>query len=143
MGYDRERDSGHRTDPSPPLVLYDGECGLCTGAVEFIRRRSRPGAFRFAPLESDEAEAILAGRPSLSDTLILLDAAGIHERSTAALRIAAGLRRPWSWLRLLRIVPVTLRDRGYDFIARRRLNWFGRPHRTCGPGSRCPYPGKR
>jgi predicted DCC family thiol-disulfide oxidoreductase YuxK len=122
-----------------PVVFYDAGCGLCTSAVGFITARSRSGEFRFLPLGSPEAvEMLMAGGPP-GDSMVLLDEVGRHERSSAAVRIAARLDRPWSWLRFLRWVPVSVRDRIYDFIARHRIRWFGRasvssgPDPTCGP----------
>ena len=123
-------------------VLYDADCGLCLGAVDFVRRRLRDRHLRFVPLTSVEAVFLLADGPPPGDTLILIDEGGRHDRSTAALRIAAALRRPWSWLRVLRVVPRPLRDRAYDFIARRRLRWRGSAI-ECRPGSRCLHPGRR
>ena len=31
----------------------------------------------------------------------------------------------------LRLVPRALRDAAYDFVARRRLRWFGRASQAC------------
>jgi predicted DCC family thiol-disulfide oxidoreductase YuxK len=113
------------TDKSS-TVLFDGECSLCSGAVKFIRKRDREGRFRFVPLDETEARDILAGRDDGCDTIHLLDEAGHHDRSAAVLRIAADLPFPWSLVRFLRIVPRSLRDACYDFVARHRRSWFGR-----------------
>jgi predicted DCC family thiol-disulfide oxidoreductase YuxK len=79
--------------------------------------------FRLAPLESAEGRAALAeaGAPrDLPDSVILVDEAGLHARSEAALRVARRLGFPWSLAVLARAVPRPLRDRLYDAIARRR-----------------------
>ncbi len=112
-------------------VLFDGECNLCNGAVEFVRSHDREGRFRFVPLDAAEARDLITARDAGCDTLHLLDEAGHHDRSTAALRIAAELSFPWSLLRFLKVVPRPVRDACYDFVARRRRRWFGRtPRRT-------------
>ena len=108
------------------IILFDGECNLCNGAVDFILRHDGGGRFRFAPLQSQEAVRACGGASPPGDTLVLIDGAGRHERSTAVLRIAAGLDRPWSWLRFWGVVPRAVRDRLYDALAKRRLRWFGR-----------------
>ena len=113
----------------PATILYDGECNLCLGAVGFIRHHDEKGRFRFVPLESAEGRDLLAVRDGGCDTLHLLDDAGHHDRSTAALRIAADLPFPWSLLRYLRFVPRSFRDACYDYVARRRRRWFGRTPR--------------
>jgi predicted DCC family thiol-disulfide oxidoreductase YuxK len=52
-------------DPLPPergkqpgkaFLIYDGECSVCRGTVEWIRARSSPGAFEFLSFHSVEME---------------------------------------------------------------------------------------
>ncbi|MEZ6020031.1 MAG: DCC1-like thiol-disulfide oxidoreductase family protein [Planctomycetota bacterium] len=40
-----------RSAQSPDLVLYDGECGLCHGAVRFLLAEDTTARFRLAPLQ--------------------------------------------------------------------------------------------
>jgi predicted DCC family thiol-disulfide oxidoreductase YuxK len=110
------------------VVFFDGNCGLCHGAVRFIARRDPRRRFRFAPLQSARGQSLsesLGLDPDQPDSLILEQGYGAYLRSEAALRIAAGLRFPWPALGMLRVLPRSLRDRLYDFVARRRLRWFG------------------
>ena len=115
-------------DPGPgPVILFDGECNLCNGAVAFVARRDPKGRFRFASLQSPVASRLLAGaaRP-LPDSIVLLEKGRVHTRSGAALRIALGLRSLWPLLGVLLLVPWPVRDWVYDWVARRRYRWFGR-----------------
>ncbi|GFZ00095.1 putative thiol-disulfide oxidoreductase DCC [Actinidia rufa] len=48
-----------------------------------------------------------------------------HQGSTAALRVLSYLPLPYSALSTLRIVPTPLREVVYDFVAKRRYDWFG------------------
>jgi predicted DCC family thiol-disulfide oxidoreductase YuxK len=113
-----------------PVVLFDGVCNLCHGAVRFVLARDRAGRFRFAPLQSEVGRALLARHAATAaglDTIALVDAEGLPLRSEAALRIAGGLGGPWPWLaRLAGRLPRRLRDTLYDGVARRRYRWFGR-----------------
>ncbi len=121
--------SGMGTSHDAPVILFDGVCNLCNGVVTWILARDRRAVFRFAALQSPAAAALLAARGApadLPDSLVLIDARGVHTRSDAALGIAAALGAPWSFLRVFRIVPRALRDALYDGIARRRYRWFGR-----------------
>lgn len=43
-----------------PVVLFDGQCNLCNGAVRFLRRRDRTDRLRFVPLDSDDARQLIA-----------------------------------------------------------------------------------
>ena len=120
--------------PPERIVLFDGYCTLCDGAVRFILERDPAAVFRFAALQSEAAQTRLraAGAPTvLPDSVLLLDPDGLHARSDAALRIARQLRRPWPMLaRVALLVPRRWRDALYDLVARRRYAWFGR-RETC------------
>lgn len=109
-----------------PAILFDAGCNLCLGAVAFVKRNGGEDRFRFVPLGSPEAGALLPDGAAGCDTLHLIDAEGRHDRSTAVLRIAGRLRQPWASLRFFRFVPRGLRDAVYDFVAGHRLGWFGR-----------------
>jgi predicted DCC family thiol-disulfide oxidoreductase YuxK len=117
--------------PEPrPLLLFDGECGLCTSSVRFILDRDRTQALRFASLQSALGRRIVSSRglnPEELSTLVLIDESGAMSlRSTAALRVAAEhLRFPWRAAGVLRVVPTFLRDSVYRLVARNRLRWFG------------------
>ncbi len=112
-----------------PVVLFDGTCNLCNGAVQFVVRRDPRGRFRFAPLQSAAAQKLLApggGLPALPDSIVLVHQGRVRTKSGAALAIARGLRWPWPLLTVFWLVPAPLRDFVYDWIARHRHRWFGR-----------------
>jgi len=115
-----------------PLVLFDGVCNLCNGAVRWILKRDDDGVFRFGSLQWESARSALVARvgarglQQLPDSIVLVDENGVHTRSTAALKIAARLGAPWSVLAVFLAVPRPVRDGAYDWIARNRYRWFGR-----------------
>ena len=119
--------------PEGPIVLFDGVCNLCAGAVRFVIRRDRRGRFRFAALQSDTGRRILtaarvetpgSGEPPQS--LILFAGGKVYRSSTAALLILAGLGRAWPFVATLLVIPAPLRNLVYRFVARNRYHWFGR-----------------
>ena len=121
-----------------PIILYDGVCGLCSRLCQFVLARDPAGRFRFAALQGAVAGEILKrhGRdPRDLDTLYLVLAPGRMEerllrKSDAALWIVRELGGPWRLSGALRIVPRTIRDLGYDLVARTRYRLFGR-YDTC------------
>ncbi len=118
------------------VVLFDGVCNLCNGAVQFVIPRDAPGYFRFAALQSDAAAKLLGeGRPTAAGlhSVLLFEDGRLYEKSTAALRIARRLSWPWPLLYGLIAVPRALRDLVYDAIARRRYRWFGTRERCLVP----------
>lgn len=129
-------DRSPRTDdpgPEGPIVLFDGVCNLCAGAVRFIIPRDRSGRFRFAALQSETGQRILAeagieaAEPGEAPgSLVLLADGKAYLRSAAALRIAKGLDRAWPLASALLLIPAPLRDLAYRFVARNRYRWFGK-----------------
>ncbi len=110
-------------------LLFDGHCNLCGGLVDFARRRDRRHRIDFAALQSETGAIVLAanGLPAdIGDSIVLVDDAGVHLRSTAALRVLKHLGFPWSWSWPLVLVPRALRDAVYDWVGRNRYRWFGR-----------------
>lgn len=110
-------------------MLFDGDCNLCNGAVQFVLRRDPRGRFRFAALQSAAGRQALAaaGAPAaLPDSIVLVANGCVTWKSTAALRIARRLRWPWPLLAIAFVVPRPLRDLVYDWIARHRYRWFGK-----------------
>ena len=53
-----------------PIVLFDGVCNLCNGAVRFVIARDPAGRVRFASLQSEVARRLLqehAGAPAVHE----------------------------------------------------------------------------
>ncbi|QDU83379.1 hypothetical protein Pla163_04780 [Planctomycetes bacterium Pla163] len=111
-------------------MLFDGVCNLCDATVRFVLERDRLGELRFAALGTPGAERVLRAAgvtdaSKLPDSVLLVDADGVHARSEAALRIARHLRAPWRWAVVFRAIPRPVRDAVYRFIARHRYRLFG------------------
>ena len=118
----------------PPIMIFDGECVLCNGAVRFVLAHERAPELTFTTTQSDAGRALAARHGISADdldiTFVLVEGERALLRSDAALRVASHLRAPWSWLGVLRFVPRQLRDVAYSAIARRRYRLFGK-YDTC------------
>jgi predicted DCC family thiol-disulfide oxidoreductase YuxK len=108
-----------------PVVLFDGICNLCNGAVRFIIARDPAAHFRLAALQSEAARRLWGEDPPV-ESIVLVEAGVTYTKSTAVLRIVRGLRFPWPLLSAFMVVPRRLRDAIYDWIARHRYRWFGK-----------------
>jgi predicted DCC family thiol-disulfide oxidoreductase YuxK len=111
-----------------PVAFFDGVCNLCNGTVNFLIDRDRGGRLRFAPLQGSTFASVAAAHPELQgiDSFVLWEAGRVHVRSSAAVRILMALGGAWRLSAALLAVPAPVRDRLYDFVARRRYRWFGR-----------------
>lgn len=132
--------------PPPDLVLFDGDCGLCHGAVRFILARDPEGQFHFASLGGVSGQRWLERvglAPTLRDTMVLIEdpegpAPRAFVRSEAALRIGRRLGGVLGGLAMVGLwLPRVLRDPLYRLVARFRHRLAGPP--TCG----LPAPGQR
>jgi predicted DCC family thiol-disulfide oxidoreductase YuxK len=111
------------------VMLFDGVCNLCNGAVQFVIRHDAVGDIKFASLQSESAAHLLEPfgiNPSSLQTVVLLEDGRMYTKSDAALRVARALRAPWPWLYPLIYVPSPIRNFVYDMIARNRYRWFGK-----------------
>lgn len=115
-----------------PVILYDGECGLCNRSVKFLLARDG-GQLWYAPLQGETAQALRARHPQIPRTLesvVLVDHDRVFLRSKAFLYGAKYLTRPWRWAYALRWLPAFLLDLGYRVIARIRYRVWGK-YDTC------------
>ncbi|ALM19895.1 thiol-disulfide oxidoreductase [Nonlabens sp. MIC269] len=111
------------------IILFDGVCNLCNGAVVFIIKRDKKDVFRFAALQSEIGEKLLRKHqidPEKTDSIILVDDNNAFAKAGAALRIAQELSGLWPALAILRIVPRFISNAVYDWIASNRYQWFGK-----------------
>ena len=112
--------------PAGPVLLYDGSCGVCSQAVQWILQHERAHSLRFAPLESALGTELreAARVPASVDSLLWVEwrDGRVHAElcSSAILRVLAYVGGPWRLLSVLRLVPRFLRDAGYLAFAKIR-----------------------
>jgi predicted DCC family thiol-disulfide oxidoreductase YuxK len=119
---------------SNPIVLYDGVCGLCNRAVQFLLKRDRHDRFLFASLQSEFAAQLLKrhgiGNKDLDTIYVVLNQGEASEallaKSDAFLLLTKEIGGVWNIARLGRIIPRPIRNWLYDFVARHRYQVFGK-----------------
>ncbi|KER09703.1 MAG: thiol-disulfide oxidoreductase [[Candidatus Thermochlorobacteriaceae] bacterium GBChlB] len=118
------------------VMLYDGVCGLCNGAVQFVIRHDRAKTLRFSALQSPYGQNTIARHDTLKnvDSVVLVEREGGKERvfirSTAALKIADYMGGFWKLALAAYIIPRPIRDFFYDLVAKYRYRFFGK-HDAC------------
>ena len=115
------------------IVIFDGVCNFCNGAVNFIIKRDPGGRFAFTPMQSDIGQELIAkyGATMVGvDTFLLIKHGQCFERTDAAFEITKELTGLWHWFRVLRVLPRPVRDYFYRLFARNRYKLFGR-RETC------------
>lgn len=111
------------------IVLFDGVCNFCNGAVNWVIERDPADYFKFAALQSTAGETLTArfGIDRLeTDSVILVENDKVYTYSTAALRIARKLDGIWSWTYIFIAIPKPVRDILYKVFAKYRYRLFGK-----------------
>ena len=116
------------TTSHPRLLLFDGVCNLCNGAIQFVLRFECTHDLRFAALQSETGQRELLRFGLSSDkleSLVLIEHSHVYTYSDAALRVAIGMGGWWRLAAAGYIVPKFLRDSVYKLVARYRYRVFG------------------
>ena len=74
------------------IILFDGVCNLCNGAIQFVLKRDKKDVFRYAALQSGIGQQMISERgidTSITDSIILVEpGVAYYTKSEAALEIA-------------------------------------------------------
>lgn len=113
-------DARHSADKA--VLIFDGECPLCSGAAAWVMRGARPGRIETLPCQSEERARRF---PEVSESacleaiqLVWTDGA-LHSGADALPRILS-LMRGWRWLAWLLALP------GLSLVARPAYRWIAR-----------------
>ena len=119
------------------LILYDGECGLCDHVVQFLLDVDKKAVLHYSPLQGDIAAEIIKTHPELQklDSILYVRTNSNDDKShkkeqeifwhsSAVIEICRILPFPYSVLRFLFLIPKSIRDWGYRFVARHRLRFL-------------------
>ncbi|WP_171174566.1 thiol-disulfide oxidoreductase DCC family protein [Ruegeria sp. HKCCD8929] len=111
------------------LIVFDGECVLCSGFFRFMLHRDRARKFAFATAQSPLGQRLYRqlGLPiDEFETNLVIVRGRVHQRLdafAAAMRALPGL---WPLLSACRFLPKVVKDPLYHAIARNRYAIFGR-----------------
>lgn len=111
------------------LVVFDGECVLCSGFFQFLLRNDRKKRFAFATAQSALGQKMYRdlGLPTdeFETNLVVVDGV-TYQRLDAFAAAMSALGWPWRGLSVCRFLPVLIKDPLYHLVARNRYRLFGR-----------------
>jgi predicted DCC family thiol-disulfide oxidoreductase YuxK len=117
------------------LILFDGDCVLCSHSAVWVHQRDTGRRFRFVAIQS-EAGCALAERfgvsPDDPQTNVVIVGGRAYFKFDAILAVLATLPGRHA-LSLLRVLPRAMRDWLYDRVARNRYRLFGRRDACLAP----------
>jgi predicted DCC family thiol-disulfide oxidoreductase YuxK len=113
------------------IVFFDGDCGLCSVSVRFLIKCDSHQHLYFAPLQGVTAQAILPQQYCESLRTMVYQRVSVDGQPTLLIRSEAVLQAlidtgsAWRHLaKIARLLPLSLRDWGYDRIADNRKIFF-------------------
>jgi predicted DCC family thiol-disulfide oxidoreductase YuxK len=112
------------------IILFDGVCNLCDNVVQFIIRHDKEDIFRFVAIQSELGQEIakhIGVDTTKTDSILLyIPGQAYYYKAEAAIKIARGMGGIYSLLTVFSILPISLSNTMYDFIARNRYKWYGK-----------------
>ena len=116
-----------------PIILFDGVCNFCNRTINIILKYDKDAYFQFAPSQSNAAMGIMQQfslEQQAITSVILIDNEKVYTKTDAVIQIANRLSGWPSLFRLLKFIPKSIRNFGYDLIAKNRYTLFGK-RTTC------------
>jgi len=117
-----------------PLLIFDGECVLCSSGVQFMMKHDPEGETKFAVIQDALPRALYTHYgldADAFDTFMVLADGEPFLRWRGVCKAAELMPAPWKWLGVMgRIVPGFIGDAIYNFVQRNRIGWFGK-RETC------------
>lgn len=107
---------------------YDGECGLCHGAVRFALAECNDATLLFRPMQLDHTVDLT----QISSWQLLSANGQCYEKTAALARLLEACGGSWRAVGIaLRYLPRRPRDAVYDLVARHRRLFPGKPAELC------------
>lgn len=112
-----------------PILLYDGECGVCSASVQWILAHERSHHLRFAPLQSELGERLRRASAITDDVDSLIWMEEDHGQITgriwsdAVVAVLGYVGGPWKPLSWIKVLPQALRHGAYRLFAKHRMRF--------------------
>lgn len=116
---------------SRPILFYDGDCGFCSSAVQFILDHETSESFLFAPLQGELAAQELPGMLVKDlNTVVVKHQNVIYTKSQAIFFVASYLKKPYRFMHFGKYIPKAFSNQLYDIVAKNRYS-LSRVSKTC------------
>jgi predicted DCC family thiol-disulfide oxidoreductase YuxK len=113
------------------ILYFDGECILCNRCIGYLLKKDQKKLFKIGYLNDAHN---LQLEPNIDSIVLSLDGQ-LFTYSDAVLRSLVLIGGAYRAVRILFIIPKSVRDFFYKIIARNRYQWFGKY-------DNCPTPSK-
>ncbi len=112
------------------IILFDGVCNLCNSSVQYVIKRDKNDIFRFTALQSELGQKIIKhigiANQNIDSIILYEPGKAYYYKSSAAIEIARDIGGLFTFATIFRIIPTTIRNILYDYIAKNRYKWYGK-----------------
>jgi predicted DCC family thiol-disulfide oxidoreductase YuxK len=112
------------------IVLFDGICNLCEASVQYIIKRDKKDLFRFVPIQSELGQNIIKHigiiNSSIDSIVFYEPGKAYYLKAEAVLTIVISFGGIYSFWKLFLLIPKSILNTVYDYIARNRYAWYGK-----------------
>lgn len=117
------------------LLIFDGSCGLCHKAVQFLSSIPTKTPLEYVPNHTELGRELLdhySCTSQANDTVILIHPRGsVHVKSDAVLHALALIKPNNILVKVLLLLKNPVFDWVYDAVAQRRKRWFPTSKKGC------------
>ncbi len=94
------------------IIIFDGVCNFCNGAVNFIIKRDLNKNFLFTPMQSQLSKELIKTHNIniKEDTIFLIKENKYLYKSSAIFEITKGLSGYWYLFNIFKVLPLFFRD---------------------------------
>ncbi len=116
------------TTQTYPIILFDGMCYLCSCIVRLVLFLDRKKHFRFAPLQSTLGKQLSTYYKANEhvDSILFISNGQCFTKSTAIIQLFKTLGGIWRLMGIFGYLPLRVRDKLYDWVAKNRYTLFGK-----------------
>ena len=119
------------------IILFDGVCNLCDSSVQFVIKHDKKDVFRFVPLQSELGQKIIShiGASTIDSTILYEPDKRYYYKAAVAFEILKEVKGIFSFLLIFSILPQSVVNFIYDYVAKNRYEWFGKKESCMIPTS--------
>lgn len=112
-----------------PVLYYDAKCKLCNTWLNILRIIDKNNRISYSVLQAETGKILFEKYKfdyQNTDTVVFKKDSKIFLRSEAVIECISYINGLWSIIKILRIIPLNIRDSAYNIIAKNRYKWFGK-----------------
>ena len=111
------------------ILFFDGECGLCSRFVGFVRKRDRTGEIKFAPIGGQtwtDRFGVVEDQMEFKTVHLVINERHFR-KSSAVVRVLMCCSGLWPVVGcVVWLIPAPVRNLGYACVAASRYRLFGK-----------------